>query len=332
MRLVVRICVVLLLVSSSSPQQQPTFRTQTNLVLVPVLVEDDRGHAVYGLSAQDFVVEDEGVAQPIRISEADESQPLAIVVAIQRGRSARFEYVRMKGLSTMLDPILSSQSAKIAIVEFDNEIQLARDFTNDDVVIAADLKRILGEQLGRWTPGPGEGGAPILDAVNYSLKLLAKVPNRQRVLLLISETRDHGSHFTKVEDILAAIGNTNATVFALTFSPAKTNVLDTLRGNNNDRWQPVPDLLYPLQEVAQGFRKNAAKEITSLTGGEYAEFSSHKAFDARLNDFTNHLHSRYLLSFEPKAPHPGLHHLKVSVSGPKNYKVVARSSYWANGS
>ena len=233
----------------------------------------------------------------------------------------------------MLDPILSAQSAQIAIVEFDNEIELVRDFTSNQTVIAADLKRILNQQLGRWTPQPGEGGAAIFDAASYSLKLLDKTQKgRQRVLLLISETRDHGSHFTKVEDIVAAIGNTNTSVFALTFSPAKTNVLDTLRGNNNDRWQPVPDLLYPVQEVAQGLRKNAAKEITSLTGGEYAEFSSHKAFDARLTDFTNHLHSRYLLSFEPKAPHPGLHHLHVSVSGSKSWRVLSRSSYWASGS
>lgn len=332
MKVLAHVCVLLFFVLWS-PAQQPTFRSETNVVLVPVLVKNANGNPVYGLGANDFVIEDDGVVQSARLDEAAESEPISLVIAIQRGRSARFEYPRMHGLGAMLDPIFAAQAAYIAIVAFDDEVELVRDFTNNYNLIENDLKHTVIQRLDRWTPQPGEGGAAILDAVSYSLKLLNRTPKgRQRVLLLISETRDHGSHFAKIDDIVAAIGNSNSSVFALTFSPAKTNVLDTLRGNNNDRWKPVPDLLYPIQEVAQGLRKNAAKEVTTLTGGEYAGFSSAKAFDARLSDFTNHLHSRYLLSFEPKSPHPGLHRLQVHVKGPADLTVLSRSSYWAAGS
>jgi len=58
-------------------------------------------------------------------------------------------------------------------------------------------------------------------------------------------------------------------------------------------------------------------------------FDSAKGFDAEMNGFSNHLHSRYLLSFPPAKPHPGLHHLTVKVKEPANATVLARSSYWA---
>jgi hypothetical protein len=48
-------------------------------------------------------------------------------------------------------------------------------------------------------------------------------------------------------------------------------------------------------------------------------------------DFTNHVHSRYLLSIEPKSPHAGLHRIRVRLREPGDRAVLARSSYWAVG-
>jgi hypothetical protein len=139
--------------------------------------------------------------------------------------------------------------------------------------------------------------------------------------------------------VIKAIGNSNAVVYALAFSPAKSNLLDTLRGNNNPDFHPEqaevhndPDLLAPFVLAAQAMRKNVAKTIAAQTGGEYEMFDSAKHFDVRLNDFSNHLHSRYLLSFQPVQPHPGLHQLTVKLKEPEGVTVVARSGYWAQGS
>jgi len=52
-----------------------------------------------------------------------------------------------------------------------------------------------------------------------------------------------------------------------------------------------------------------------MTGGEYELFSSRKGFETRMNSFANHLHNRYLLSFEPKSPHSGLHQIRVAPEG-----------------
>jgi hypothetical protein len=50
-----------------------------------------------------------------------------------------------------------------------------------------------------------------------------------------------------------------------------------------------------------------------------------------MNEFANHLHSRYLLRFEPKDPHPGLHEVRVRLRHAGNNVVLARRSYWVEG-
>ena len=227
----------------------------------------------------------------------------------------------MQGLKSMLEPLFATGTVRVAVVEFDSRAALTRRFTSDESLIDADLSNLQ----------QGDSGAAILDAIAYSIDLLKNEPdNRQRVLLLISETRDHGSHM-KIEDAVTAVGTVNATMYALAFSPGLSNILDTGRGNNKDEMNASPDLLAPLVMTMQAMRKNVSKTIAAMTGGEYELFATRKKFELRMNDFTNHLHSRYLLSFVPQDPRPGLHQLRVQVKDGKNVTVLARSSYWSEG-
>src|ERR1700733_12909538 len=105
-------------------QDEPTFRAESNVVLVPALVRDASGHAVYGLQAKDFILEDNGVPQTVHLDDETQPEPLSIIVAIQIGRSARHEFPRIRGLNSMLGPILEEPRTQVAIVEFDSGIQL----------------------------------------------------------------------------------------------------------------------------------------------------------------------------------------------------------------
>jgi VWFA-related protein len=301
--------------------QETTLHSQSNVVVTPALVKSALGEIVYGLKAKDFVVEDDGVEQVVHLDEAAEGQPVSMVIAIQRGRRADYEFPRMRGLSAMLDPLVAEGHSSVAIVEFDSQVQTAQDFTGSSEKIAWTLQELQ----------PGDGGAAILDAVDYSVKMLENTPKeRSRVLLLISETRDHGSQ-AKVEDVVAEIGQSSTAVYALTFSPSRSNILDTMRGNNINEMHPSPDLLAPLIMAAEAMKKNMPKTVAAMTGGEYEMFATRKNFDLRMIDFSNHLHSRYLLSIEPRSPHGGLHQLRVRLRNAGDRTVLARSSYWAAG-
>ena len=316
---------LLLLTSAASPQQAPNLRVQSNVVLVPTLVKDAEGHVVYGLNQSDFVIEDDGVEQAVHLEEFAESEPASVVVAVQIGRRAWREYSRMRGIGPMLTAVFDQLRSRQALVEFDSQVRLVEDFSDDETSIYQDLKNLQ----------PGDNGAAIRDAVDFSVRLLEKEPSdRQRVLLLVSENRDHGSRVTKTDDVVAAIGDSNTVVYALAFSPSLSQVLDTERGANRDEayWDAPPDIKGTLLMARNAMKKNITKAIVEMTGGEYELFTTRKGFETRLVDFNNHLHGRYVLSFAPQEPHPGLHQIKVHLkeSLPQT-TVLSRTTYWANG-
>jgi len=315
---------LLLLFGAASGQQEPSFRSQSNLVPVPILVRDAAGNAVYGLRAQDFIIEDDGVEQAVHLDETADAEPISLVIAVQVGRRAEREFGRMAGLAAMLDPVLSGRQNEAALLIFDSKLNLVHDFSRQADVIETDLKNL----------EPGDHGAAILDAVAYSAKLLGKRPEgRQRVLLLISETRDHGSHSAKIDDAVRLVAVTHTLVYALPFSPYISQQLDTARGSNRDEWSPNFDVIEKLAAARQAMRKNSAKALASMTGGEYELFATRKSFESDMISFANHLHSRYLLSFEPKDPHAGLHRIRVRLRNSRsNQTVLFRSTYWVGGS
>jgi VWFA-related protein len=320
-----RVCPLVLLLVGATAAQDSNLRVQSNVVLVPTLVKDAEGHVVYGLTQKDFVVDDDGIEQTVHLDDSAESEPASVVVAIQTGRRAWREFLRMRGVGPMLTPIFNQLQSRVALVEFDSHVNLIENFSEDETSIYDDLKNLQ----------PGDNGAAIRDAVEFSIRLLEKEPpERQRVLLLISENRDHGSHVTKTDDVVAAIGDSNTVVYALAFSPSLSQVLDTERGSNRDEayWDAPPDIIGTLLMARNAMKKNITRTIASMTGGEYVLFTSRKAFESRLVEFNNHLHSRYVLSFAPQNPHPGLHQIQVRLKQPSSgISILSSTSYWAVG-
>lgn len=316
-----RIALLMALFVPKAAPQEPTFNAQSNLVLVPTLVRDAKGRVAYGLQAEDFVIEDDGVEQTPYLDEAAEAGPVSLIIAIQCGRRARREFNRMRGLPSMLEPVLSQPNTETALVFFDSRLNLVRDFTRNSDLIEDDLRELEA----------GDGGAAILDAVSYSLKLLNQQPEeRQRLLLLISETRDHGSHFAQLDEVVKLIGVTNTAVYALPFSPYVSQQLDVVRGSNGDEWHANIDVIEKLAAARQAMRRNTPKALATMSGGEYELFSSRRSFETKMNSFANHVHNRYLLSFQPKSPRPGLHQIRVRLKDPaRSETVLFRSNYWA---
>ena len=127
--------------AASVLSQETTFHSQTNVVVIPALVKSAKGEVVYGLGAKDFLVEDDGVEQAVRLDEAAEGSAVSVVVAIQRGRRANYEFPRIRGLSAMLDPLMAEGRGRVAIVEFDSQVQLVQDFTSSSDKTAQTLAR-----------------------------------------------------------------------------------------------------------------------------------------------------------------------------------------------
>jgi hypothetical protein len=127
--------------------------------------------------------------------------------------------------------------------------------------------------------------------------------------------------------VATTLANSNTVTYTLAFSLAMSALLDPFRGLARNNTAPM-DLLAPIFMSVEAMRRNVPKTVAALTGGEYQVFKSTGGFDMRMTEFDNHLFSRYLLSFEPKEPHPGFHNIEVRLSRPAAAVVLARTSYW----
>ena len=81
--------------------------------------------------------------------------------------------------------------------------------------------------------------------------------------------------------------------------------------------------------TAYALQRNVPETVAHLTGGEYFGLSNAKSLERDLSAMANHLPNRYVLSFHPRSPHPGLHVLAVRLPGYPNLEITARKSYWA---
>jgi hypothetical protein len=75
-------------------------------------------------------------------------------------------------------------------------------------------------------------------------------------------------------------------------------------------------------------RQNVPETVAHITGGEYYRFHDPKSMERDLISISHHVPNRYLISFHPQSPHPGLHTLKVKLPQYPQLSVTARANYW----
>jgi len=294
----------------------PTLRLNANEVLVPILVEKRGGGVVYGLKPEDFVLEDNGVAQKIRVQEEMDTAPVSLVVAVEQGGVSVLEFDKLAKLGPLLDLFLSDGRSQAALVGFDSKPHLIHDYTHTGEEIDDALKHL----------DSGNGGDAILDTVSYAVDLLESQPKEyRRVLLLISEERDHGSKHAKPEQVIRKIGQSDVLVLSVSFSPARAELLHDIQDNGDNRTMSMVSALFM---AVQAFKKNIAKEVALMSGGEYTTFTGDKAFEQHVVEAAKHARNRYLLTFSPSDPTPGLHTIRVRTAQDYGAHIVARANYW----
>ncbi len=333
-----------------------TLSVRSNLVLVPALVTTKNGEVVFALTAGDFVLTDNGVPQRLRMEDDNDGQPIAIVVVMQTGGQGAAHLNDYAGLVSVLDAVIGNVPYRIAVVSFDSRPHLDLDFTADKAAAADAVSRL----------SAGDGGAAILDTLSFGIDLLRKQPQTyRRVLLLVSETIDNGSHST-FPQALRAVDDTNTSIYSFGFSSEKIALKHEASkaprpggsaysaqpyasggcmakgsdpdANGNRAVQALDcasDLLPPLRlprlayiAASDGFKRNIPESVAQLTGGEYFTLKTSKLLNRDLVQISNDLPNHYVLSFSPQSPDPGFHVLELKVKDRPDLEVRARNAYW----
>ena len=143
----------------------PNLRVTTTEVLVPTLVEKKGGGILYGLKPSDFVLEDNGVPQKIKVQPEMDTAPVALVVAVEQGGASVLEFDKLARLGPLLDVFLSDPRSQVALVGFDSEPQLIQDFTHAGDQVNTELT---AAGAGRWRRGDSGHGELWRDAARVA--------------------------------------------------------------------------------------------------------------------------------------------------------------------
>src|ERR1700761_1132060 len=311
----------------------PVLHRGSNLVLVPTLVKTGSGEPVFGLTAEDFILTDDGIEQNIALEENTDSRPLALVIVVQTGGAGGRRLDNYRSLDPLLDSMVGAVPHRVAVVGFDSEPHIEAEFT-------PDLNNVAGVMANLQ---PGDGGAAILDSLSFAVDQLREQPaSYRRAILSISETLDHGSQ-SKLEDALRAIGDTNTAIYSLGFSTTKadmkhdadqfnsditpapthgclakdqsngseTHPVQVPDGKGNNRAMQTFDCLSLLappllaakmatMAALDGMHRNVPESVARLTGGEYFKFENTRSLERGLITMANQIPNAYALSFSPQ--------------------------------
>ena len=344
--------------ANESPQSENRIRTSSTVVLLPALVKTKSGETVFSLTADDFILTDNGVPQTLQLVTDTDSQPLALVVIVETGGQGTQHLPDYDNLGAELDAVIGDVRHLVAVVSFDSKPQIAQDFTDDTDAAAKAITNLTD----------GDQGAAILDAVNFGIDLLRDAPPRyRRAVLLITETADRGSE-TSLDEAVRLVSDTNTAIYSFGFSttkealkheasklpsPGGTPYGDEPYGaggcmsldpgadpdaHGNRRVQALDcasDLLPPLRLVRMAFiaakdglKRNVPESVAQLTGGEYFAFTNAATLRRGLIAISNEVPNYYMLTFRPESPSAGLHTLKVTLKGRPELQLKARSTYW----
>src|SRR5258707_426969 len=178
-------------VAPETPQTS-LLSTRSTLVLAPALVRTKAGDLVFTLTANDFVLTDDGIPQKLTLEQDTGGEPLALVVVIEIGGAGARAFNKFSSIAPPLAPMLASIVGnvphKVAVVAFDSQPTLLQSFTSDLDSAAGVIAGLTpgctrqhhlddcASPLAIRNLGLGDNGAAILDALGFSVDLLRNQP------------------------------------------------------------------------------------------------------------------------------------------------------------
>ena len=257
-------------------QQIPTLKVETRLVNIPLNVADAKGAPVGGLTADDFVLSEDGKVQKIAVFERSTTTPLSIVLAIDASESVlRDENLERNAAKHFVKALIRDQD-EVDLMDFSDTVREIVPFTHDVKRIDAGLGMLergdataLYDAIYLASQRLGETHA-VPTAVRSGVPAAPEV--RRRVIVLITDGGDtvKGSHYTQALEQAQRAG---AMVYSLIIVPVYADA-----GRNTGG-------------------EHALIQMADDTGGKYYYVSDPKDLEPALRHVSDDLRTQYLLGY-----------------------------------
>ena len=272
-----------------------SFRSDTNLVSVPVNVFDSQNRVVNHLDPKSFRVFEDGVEQRIVVGADDTPASVGFVFDTSASMGAKLDLSRQ----AVAEFLRSANPAdEFFLLPFDSKPGALTGFTSrsEDIL----------EQLVHMKSG---GTTALLDAVQRAFLNIRKAHNARRAIIIISDGGDNHSRATKM-DIRRMALEADAQVYSLgTYeSPAvRRRSAEELTG---------PDLLAEISEQTGG------RSFPVQRSSDFVEAAIRIGFELR---------NQYLIEYRPENHNWNGTYRRITVEVTQPFGLPPLHAYWRQG-
>ena len=277
---------------SASDAPAPDFKVDSTVVLVNVTITDAHGHAITGLTKENFRIFEEKTEQSVRYFSSEDSPiSVGLILDFSRSMSPKFNRLReaVAGFLNTADP-----EDEFCLIEFRDRPELSVDFTPRP----EDIQQ-------RVMLAVPEGHTALLDAVHLGLRHMKKARHARKALLIISDGGDNHSRFT-AHEVETLARESDVAIYTL-------GILDRA------------DSLIGEFESSRG--AGLLDEISEQGGGRYFAVDNLRNLPAAAERIGLELRHQYVLGYVSSNPGRDGKYRRVQV---KVHRTPGQPKLWAN--
>ena len=297
-------------------------RVDVRLVNIIATVTDEAGRYVGYLTADDFLVQEDGAPQKISHFSQDHDVPVSVGIILDTSGSME------RKIRTAVDAVdrfirRTNEDDEIFLMTFSSEPMLRQDFTNDRNKLSLALRKM-------WVTG----ATALYDAVNQGIEKIHFGRHEKRAILVITDGQDTSS-VAKLDEVLQNIRQQEVLVYAIGISPTTGSQKTSFVPFN----LPLPGILSGKSSV-----QNRRDDVDMKVLHAFAENSGGRAFllsegfskrgteiEKILTRVADELRSQYTLGYYPPQPDDGRFH-SIQIRTRTGHPVRARQGYIASAS
>src|SRR5271168_504277 len=209
------LAIVSLIATACAQSQQPSFQIQTDLVNVIATVRDQHNNLITNLDKSNFRVFEDGRSRDIKYFARDSSTPLTIALLIDSSASQGFLLRTVRDAATQFLSTAVSEKDLAFLINFDTEVTLLTDLTNDRAVLQRGLQQM--RSGADYPSGPlaelNVRRTQLYDAIYLAADKL-KDEAGYKAIVIIASGEEKGSKM-KLDQAMVAAGKANAAVYAI---------------------------------------------------------------------------------------------------------------------
>ena len=301
-----------------SPQDAPaTIKVDVDVVNILFNVRDKKGGLIGNLEKGDFSIWEDGKQQEIKYFNRETDLPLTIGLLIDISASqGNLIEIEKDAASQFFSQVLRTKDLAF-LISFGPDADLLQDYTNSPRLLRAGLEglKVNTDFGGGLNPGPvptiyQPKGTILYDAVYLAANDQLKGQVGRKVLVLITDGEDQGSHY-KIKDAIDAAQRADALVYGFYY---------------------VDRAFYMGHGITfGGVSDSALRQMSEDTGGHVFHIDRKNPLQEAFRELQDEMRSQYAIGYTPtnSAKDGSFRRIEIRANN-KDYKVQARKGYFAS--